>query len=223
MHIPRTFRVSLWRAYTGEFSLYDLIIDHEHFMRGLARYALRFQTTWYTSDVDDLYQEACMWLVRAMWDWDEDKGRELAEYVIWNIGARLGNQIKSERAERRHPDSNYARKVDIWSSSWDDNTLCMEAMIAGRGPNPELVVAIREALQHASEEMTDLAQTLMCALIENDGNLAGAARDLLNVEEIVKRFGPDERHLKYVLRRRVMPEIFDNLSPTHIMPENSGV
>jgi hypothetical protein len=213
--------VSLWRAYTGETTVDDLIRDQEHFLRGLARYALRFQTAWYTSDEDDLFQEACLWLVRALWDWDEDKGKELAEYVVWNIGARLGNQIKSERAERRHPDANHSRKIDIWGFARPDGTqsLTMEAMLAGRGPNPELAVAIREALTRANEEMTDLARTLMVALIENDGNLAGAARDLLQLKEIVNRFGPDERHLKYVLRRRVMPEIFDNLSPTHIMPE----
>jgi len=174
------------------------------------------------SDEDDLFQEACIWLVRAMWDWDESKGKELSEYVIYNIGARLGNIIKSERATRRHPDQNRSRKVDIWSS-WRPDTnnhaLCIEAMIDGQGPNPELTVAIREALTRANEEMTELARTLMVALIENDGNLAGAARDLLKIEEIIRRFGPDERHLKYILRRQVMPEIFDNLSPTHIMPE----
>jgi hypothetical protein len=215
--------VSLWRAYTGETSLDKLIGDQEHFLRGLARYALRFQTAWYTSDEDDLFQEACIWLNTSMWDWDRDKGRELAEYVVWNIGARLGNKIKSERADRRHPDANHSRKVDIWSPCWDDNTLCMEAMIAGRGPNPEMVVAVREALDRADKELTDLARSLMLALVMNDGNLAGAARDLLESEEIIKRFGPDERHLRYELRRRVMPEIFNFLSPMHIMPENSVV
>jgi len=163
--------------------------------------------------------------VQAMWDWEDDRGKELAEYVVWNIGARLGNLIKSERAERRHPDPNHSRMVDIWGFARPDGTqsLTMEAMLAGRGPNPELVVAVREALMRANEEMTDLARALMVALIENDGNLAGAARDLLRHEEIIKRFGPDERHLKYVLRRRVVPEIFDNLSPTHIIPENGGI
>lgn len=160
-----------------------------------------------------------MWLVRAMWDWDEDKGKDLAEYVVYNIGARLGNIIKRERAERRHPDQNHSRKLDIWSPCWEDTNVCMEAMIEGNEPSPELVVAIREALDHANKELTALAHTLMIALVENDGNLAGAARDLLRQKEIIKRFGPDERHLKYTLTRRVMPEILDNLSPTHIMPE----
>jgi len=160
-----------------------------------------------------------MWMIRCMWDWEEDRGTNLAEYVVYNIGARLGTQVKTERAKRRHPDANRSRRVNIWDQSYDDNSLSMEAMIAGNGPNPELVVAIREALEIANENLTDLAKDLLFALANNNGNLTWATRDLLEKDHIRRRFGPNEDHLKYVLRRKVMPEVFHFLQPVHIMPE----
>lgn len=219
MHIPRTFKTCLWRAYTGEIDLDDLIKDQEHFLRALARYSLRYKTTWYMSDEDDLFQEACIWMIRSMWEWDESRGRSLEEYVIYNIGARLATQIKVERAKRRHPDANTSRKLNIWESSYDDNTLSMESMIAGNGPNPELIVILREAIEIANENLTDLAKDLLIALAENNGNLTWATRDLMERDHIRRRFGPDENHLKYVLRQKVMPEIFHFLNPMAIMPQ----
>jgi hypothetical protein len=94
----------------------------------------------------------------------------------------------------------------------------MESMIAGNGPNPELVVILREAIEMANENLTELAKDLLIALAENNGNLTWATRDLMERDHIRRRFGPDENHLRYILRQKVMPEIFQFLDPTAIMP-----
>lgn len=155
-----------------------------------------------------------------MWEWDEERGVELATYVVYNIGARLSTQIKTERAKRRHPDANKTRRVNIWEDAYDeDGGSPMESTIANNDESIDRTIAVREALKIANENLTDLAKDLLIALANNNGNLTWATRDLLERDHIRRRFGSDENHLKYVLRRKVMPEIFHFLQPMDIIPE----
>lgn len=212
--------MALWRAYTGETSLDRLIHDQEHFLRALARYAIRFKTCWFMSDEDDVFQEACIWLVDSMWNWEDDRNVDLADYVVYNIGVRLKMYVEAERAKKRHPNANRSRREGIWDeqNSEDGSNSLRESSIDSGIPDIETTIAIRQALKIANENLTDLAKELLIALANNNGNLAGATRDLLERDHIVKRFGSDEKHLKYLLRKKVLPEIFAFLQPIDIMP-----
>jgi DNA-directed RNA polymerase specialized sigma24 family protein len=221
MKIPKSFRTALDNAYVGEISLDNLIKSQEHFLRSLARYALRCKQ-WYMSDEDDLFQEACVWLIQSMWDWDDTRGVGLAEYVVYNIGARLKTQLEFEQAKRRSPKANDLQRVGLWDQvtyHGNDFNDTRESRIQGASPDPEIVAALREALELANREMTNLAKDLLLALANNNGNVTMATRDLLKQDHIKFRFGHDEIHLKYILQKKIMPEIFQFLTPAHIIPE----
>lgn len=220
MKIPKTFESDIQATYNGDLSIDELITRYQDFLRSLGKYALRYQTTWYISDEDDMFQEACIWLMRALWDWDESRGVSLSRYVVYNIGVRLGTQVEHERAKKRHPS---AVKLDLWGSRGKDADNFTWEETLHNSTDIETIVAIRRALVAASNELTDLAKMLLVALIDNGGNFAGASRDLYEKNEIRSRFGPDQEHLKYVLRRKVMPEIFNFLEPTHIIPSKQVV
>jgi hypothetical protein len=222
MKIPQSFANDLWRAYAGQIEIDELIKTHRRFLYGLARFSIRYKTPWYISDEDDMFQEACYWLLHSMWKWDPSQGKTLEHYVVYNIGARLDTQADKERAQKRHPKAGQRGRVEIWDSrSKNGDGHSWESTIS-YGSSPEVITAIRRALEKASQELTELAQILLVALVENEGNFAGATRDLLCQPEIRRRFGPDEDHLKYVLRRRVLPEIFTFLAPVHIIPSESS-
>jgi hypothetical protein len=219
MKVPASFKSDVRSAYKGDLELDDLIKRNEEFLRGLARFSLRWKSAWYVSDEDDMYQEACYWLIRAMWDWDKTKGVTLERYVVYNIGVRLGTQIEFERAKKRHP---RGVKIDIWDTRGKDVGHTWEETIPSHD-DIETVVAIRRALDEADKHLTKIAKELLHALIKNDGHFKGAIRELLSVPSVRQKYGPDEEHLKYVLRRQVMPEIFHFLSPVHIIPESRAV
>lgn len=219
MRIPSSFKTDVADAYAGKLSLDELIRRQESFLRGLARFALRHRTQWYLSDEDDMFQEACMWLVQCMWDWDEVRGTPLERYLAYNIGVRLGTQAKKECKKRRHPKNGF--KVDIWDTRGKNGDCFTWEESIPSADNTETAVAIRRAIARAEQELTQLAQLLLSALIENSGNFSGAVRDLLLNDDIRRRYGSDRDHLKYVLRRKVLPEIFSFLGPTHIIPANA--
>jgi hypothetical protein len=223
--VPAKFETDLTRAYEGNISIKEFIEIHEDLLRGLARHALRYKTQWYLSDEDDMYQEACYWLIRAMWDYDERRGRTLCDYVLYNIGARLNTQIRVERAVRRHPDPNTSRKVDIWEKCAHSNAdhginVTVESTLPSPCCDPETRLAIKRAFDTADEKLTTLARELLVVLIEENGNLAASARRLVRRKHIRKRFGSDPKHLEYMLNKRVLQEIFQHFQITAIIPVN---
>jgi len=216
LKVPKSFDQDLHKVHEGDITVADFLETHHLVLRRLAKHALRYRTEWYISDEDDMYQEACYWLVRALWDWDEDRGTELGEYVLYNIGARLNTTIRVERAGRRHPDRNTSRKVPIWDIH--DEGLTVEETLPNPSADPELRLAIKQAFDKANAELTGLARELVVVLIEENGNLAAAARRLVRRKHIRRRFGSDPNYLKYKLNKLVGKEISDFFEPTAIIP-----
>ena len=128
MYISKRFRADLISAYEGTIEIETLIKQHEGFLRGLVKYSLRYKTDWFVNDEDDFYQEACYWLIQSMWDWDATKTPDIARYVVYNIGCRLGNIVKTERSSSRHPDPNKSRKIDIWGSPYKDSDSTLQLL-----------------------------------------------------------------------------------------------
>lgn len=217
MIISNTFRKAIERAYEGEIDLDELITTQREVLMRMVNYALRYKTQWMVSDAEDLFQEACAELIKRMWKWDETRGRDLADYCTYNIGSQLATIVKSEKAKKRHPNANRSRKIDIWEPLTDDSATPFESCLPGV-ENIEVTCAIRQAIETANVELTDLAKDLLMALANNSGNFAESIRDLSSQDHIRRRFGPDETHTCYVMRKKVLPEIIDYLHPSRIMP-----
>jgi len=217
MKISTTFRKAVEKAYEGEIDLDELITEHRHVLLRMVNYALRYRTTWMVSDVDDLFQEACTELIKRMWLWDEKRGTRLADYCAYHIGVHLATIVKAEKAKKRHPNPNTSRKIDIWEPTDENGGATFESWLPNHD-NIEVSYAIREAIELANAELTDLAKDLLMALANNAGNFAESVRDLSSMDHIRKRFGPDETHVRYVMRKKVLPEIVDYLHPSRIMP-----
>jgi hypothetical protein len=160
------------------------------------------------SDEDDMFQEACYWLLDSIWEWDSSRNTPLSVFVVYNIGARLAGIVKNEKNIKRHPEPNGSWRVDLWGpvNKDDSEGNTIESCIPSTA-DIELAVAIRQAIIFADDHMSTLAQELTCALIETDGNFADAVRMMAPRKHIKKRFGTEESHLKYALRFKVLPEI----------------
>jgi len=217
MIISTTFRKAVEKAYEGEIDLDELIIGQRDVLMRMVNYALRYRTHWMMSDAEDLFQETCAELIKRMWKWDETRGRNLADYCTYHIGVRLATVVKAEKAKKRHPNPNKSRKIDIWEPVDEGSNTVYENWIPGH-ENIEVSYAIREAIETANNELTELAKDLLVALANNSGNFAESVRDLSSQDHIRRRFGPDETHVRYVMRKKVLPEIVDYLHPTRIMP-----
>lgn len=210
VNIPKSFATDLDKTYHGQLSIDRLIVKHEQFLRGLAKHALRYRTQFMISDEDDLFQEACFWLLNSIWEYDEERSASLVRYVIYNIGVRLATLVKYEKNIKRHPEPNTSRSVDLWGTK-DDSQTTVESTIPG-STSVELEVAIRECIEHAEIKLSRVACQLTRALIECNGNLTGACQLLLQQDDIVKQYGTDLSHLKYRMRYKVLPEIMESFS-----------
>lgn len=226
MRVSATFERDLERTYNGVITLSQFITAHKGVLRAIAKHALRYKTQWFLSDEDDMFQEACYWLVRAMWDFDDTRGRTLCDYVLYNIGVRLNTHIRAERTARKHPDKNTSFKIDIWGplNKSDENEfkVLVENVLPSPCADPETTLAIKQAFANAEKKLTKIAKELLIALIEENGNMAATSRRLLRRKHIRKRFGNDPKHLEYILKRRVMPEISSNFDLMAIIPTGTN-
>lgn len=218
MIISTAFRKAVNQTYEGEINFDELVITQRHEIMRLVNYALRYRTHWMTSDEEDLFQEACAELIQRMFKWDEKRGIDLTYYCVYHIGVRLATIVKSEKAKKRHPNPNTTRKIDIWEPVDIEKSNALFESTVPSHENIEVTCAIREAIENANEELTDLAKDLLMALANNSGNFAESIRDLSSLDHIRQRFGVDKTHMCYVMRKKVLPEIVDYLHPSRIMP-----
>ena len=217
MNIPKTFKNDLSQVYDGIITIDQFIRTHEYSLRGLARYALRYRTQFMCSDEDDLFQEACIILVNAIWQYDDESHIALAEYVIYNIGARLKNLVRNEKSAKRHPDPNTSRKQDIWSNDNDEwNGSTLESRLPSHH-DLELELSIRESFHQAEKHLSETAQELMFALAETNGNFAESVRTLASSPTVRKKYGSEIGSLKYALQFKVLPEISEFLNLNDII------
>jgi len=211
MNVPAGFARDLELVYVGEKTIDALIKDHEKYIRGLARHALRYKTQWMASiDEDDLFQEACYWLVDSLWRWDEDRGTTLERYVVYNIGTRIQMFILAEKAKKRHPDKTTTR-IDVWVSAKEtrenlESRMSDLATFSAFESNKH-IVHIHEIVRAARKTLSVEASKLIAAILQsNEGSFSDAVDRLLADEEFVKLHGKNKDHVSYILKKAV-PEV----------------
>lgn len=207
MKIDEGFRKALDRAYHSRAQLTKLFTEQRSTIERLVRWSLRGNHWGVISDEDDLYQEACIWIVDSLWRWDETRGTPLAEYVVYNVGARLRNQIQKELASKRRPKKptisiyeNRGRDKDGLSTS-----ITIEETLPSRESSAEERLALEEVLKCVDEQMTFMEKRLLDFLIEEEGNFKEAAIKLQHVVRGANAM--TEGAFRMHLRRNVVPKI----------------
>lgn len=210
----KSFDNDLWKTYTGQMTINALIQKHEIYIRNISKYALRYNDN-YLNDEDDVFQEACIWLVDSMWSWDCEKNTTLSEYVIYNIGARLKNKIQYERSEKRFCKTKY--KISLNERINNDCYNICDLIQSNHNYNPEIDTSIRMAIDKASKELDALSQEILVELINNNGELTSTSREIIKKDHINKKFKLKENSLRRTIKKKIMPKIKKYLSPDHII------
>lgn len=206
MFIPPSFARDLDLVYSGSKTIDNLIGDHNKYIRGLARHALRYKTQWMASlDEDDIYQEACYWLVDSIWRWDESKNVTLSRYVVYNIGARIQMYVLSKKVKARHPEAG-AKQICIDDKSNGDRSY----MVSHTRMSPselEQSCDCHKMVDLAKKQLSVEASKLIAAILAGtSGRFSEAVDQLLNDVEIVHLHGKNRDHICYILRK-TLPEV----------------
>lgn len=222
MQIPNDFREALDRAYTNAGELNKIFVEHEAFIKRLVRHALRYNHWAVISDADDLFQEACIWLVNSLWEWDEAKNVPLAEYIVYNIGVRLRNQIAKEQRQKRHPADPPISMQGERRNRTDDKNVPgnMEDKLQGDTPDPESLLIIRRAYQRIERELPLMARELLESLMLEGGNLSAASRRVLYGGRVRRVEGMSEDAFRQALRRNILDQLRTVLTEEHIISVN---
>lgn len=205
MQIPNEFRKDLELSYRNAGNLNILFRRHKPFLMRLVHHALRYHHWAVISDEDDLYQEACIWLVDSLWEWDEEKSTPLAEYVVYNVGVRLRNQIAKEQRQKRRPEAppislQYATSKD-GTSSWIDER------VDGRTPDPETLLVLRRAYNRIERELGLLARELLESLVVEGGNFSAASERILRGGRVRRVKGMSADAFRQALRRNILHQL----------------
>ena len=236
MQIPNNFREALDRAYTNAGELNNLFVEHKSFLMRLVRHAARYRHWAVLSDEDDLFQEACIWLVNSLWEWDETKDVPLAEYVAYNVGARLRNQMAYEQRKKRHPDSppislsahgmsnNPIRvgKNEIDRSFSDKKSMYLEGKIRAETPDPEALLIIRRAYDKIERELPLLARELLESLMLESGNISAASRRVLYSGRVRRVEGMSDDAFRQSLQRNILSQLRTILISENIISSNDS-
>jgi DNA-directed RNA polymerase specialized sigma24 family protein len=220
MKIPSEFRKALERSYQNAGELNKLFVNHKPFIMRLVKHALRYNHWAVISDEDDLFQEACIWLVNSLWEWDEDKGSPLVEYVVYNIGVRLRNQIAKEQRQKRHPEVPPRSIHDQYRNpnSLGDSTRNISETIDGDVPDPESLLVIQRAYSRIERELPLLARELLESLILESGNLSAASRRVLDRGRVRRVEGMSADAFRQALRRNILSQLRTVLAEENIIP-----
>lgn len=207
MKIDDGFRKALDRAYHSRAHLNKLFTEQRSTIERLVRWSLRGNHWGVISDEDDLYQEACIWIVDCLWRWDETRGTPLAEYVVYNVGARLRNAIQKELATKRRPKK---PSISIHEGRHKDKnglaaSISIEETLPSNEPSAEERLAYEEVMQCLDKQMSFIEKRLLDFLIEEDGNFKEAA---IKLQQVVRGANSmSEGAFRMHLRRNVVPKI----------------
>ena len=217
MQIPKSFEDALFRAYNDRSELLKLFTEQRSFIEKLARWSLRGNHWGIISDQDDLYQEACIWIIDSLWRWDDKVGTPLGRYVVYNVGARLRNVVAKETTSKRRPKKpSISLNKKVYEDSSDSMTI--QDCIPSNEPSSEERVAFEEALRCVDKELPFLAKMLLNYLIEEEGNFSAAAARL---KTKIKGIGNvSDSAFRMTLRRNVIPEIHSVLVEKNLLPES---
>jgi len=181
MNIPKTFEAALESAYINKSQLDKLFVEQKPFIMRLVNHALRYKPWDVLSDENDLFQEACIWILHFMWEWDDTRETSLARFVTYNVGVRLQNQIDKERAQKRNPRKPPIQIIndDIGPRTLRQNTnIIQENEINGEVPTPEDLFAIKHACEMVDRTLPLVAREFLECLMLEEGNFFGATRRL---------------------------------------------
>jgi len=223
MKIPRRFSEALNRAYHSKAELDKLFIEQYPFLMRLVSYALRYKHWAVLSDRDDLYQEACIWLVNSMWEWDETRGVKLDEYVVYNIGARLRNIIVAETRPKRRPLQKPSRiEIDYHTRRTPSRSyeICYASQLEGNVATPEELLIAKSVCMEVNKKLPMLAKDLLENLILTDGNFSKACRQVLDSGRVRTGKFITKDAFRQALRRGMLPKIKTVFSEMKIIPEN---
>jgi DNA-directed RNA polymerase specialized sigma24 family protein len=216
MKIPNEFRQAIERAYTNAGALNQLFIEHKSFLTRLVHHALRYNHWAVISDEDDLFQEACIWLVNSLWEWDEGKKTDLTEYVVYNIGVRLQNQIIKEQRQKRRPKEPTISIYQSHANKNDNYALPLCERIDGGLPTPEDILIIKRAYQRIEDELPLMARELLESLLLESGNISAASRRVLNGRRIRRVNGVTEDAFRQSIRRDILKQLVTVFEEEHI-------
>lgn len=204
LKIDDGFRKALDRAYHSRAHLNKLFTEQRSTIERLVRWSLRGNHWGVISDEDDLYQEACIWIVDCLWRWDETRGTPLAEYVVYNVGARLRNALQKELASKRRPKKpNVSLNKKKYND--EDNDMTVQDTVASNDPSAEERLAYEEVMKCIDTQMTFVEKRLLDFLIEEDGNFKEAA---IKLQRVVRGANTmSEGAFRMHLRRNVVPKI----------------
>jgi hypothetical protein len=217
VQVPNSFIEALDGAYKSKSKLDKLFVEQKPFIMRMVKHALRYNPWQLISDENDLYQEACIWLLHFMWEWDEEKGKTLSEYVTYNIGIRLKNQVDKEMAGKR---SSKAPPLSIVNSDIQENEFCdntiRETFLESNTTDAETLLSISQVYNKVNNELPFLAGELLeCLLLEN-GNVVRAGR-MLREQGRIRGVTKSEDTFRQWLKRKYFPMLRSVLKEAHII------
>lgn len=218
MKIPSDFAQALRDVYRGRISFDNFFRTQQPVILRITRHAMRYHPR-ILSEEDDLYQEACYWLMQILWDYDETRGTTLERYVVYNLGVRLKMHIEKEMAEKRTtkvpPLS--IDNIDTDTETWDA-TAIPEERLRCDAPDAEEICNVREFYNAAERDLPLMGLEFLESLLTESGNRAAAARRVRTNLRVRGRRMMGDDAFRLSLVRNFLPEIRSILTRTHIIP-----
>lgn len=237
MYVPKGFEedLALARVFNTNKQFAKLIRKHEKYLRGICKYALRFNLPGVLSDEDDLFQELCIRLVHytRRWNPDYENGATLLRYVLYNIGADITKIPITETRKTKCPET---PPIQLATSSLNQEsytTSCYEvhgysSQIKSNATNhtiaiyethyiqnrdTERAVSIKRAVEKLKDEKPLIYNVLLNALLEQ-GTILDATKELRKRvrESEETRSLDDRKYARKVVRDELLPELQEMLS-----------
>ena len=217
--IPKAFAHDLHAARLSDTNWnFDVLIrDHAAFIRRIVRYAMRCNNWGMISDEDDLFQEACIRIVRYVRQWNPTKYPDvtLERYVMYNVGADL-SKIPRRETNKKHraeqPMFNLQRIEHGGGNDSNSHKYTLESRISTFGAyssqyivnrDEERAMAIHRAVLRLRERPM-IYRLLLEALVE-EGTTLDATRRLVSEKKI--RSALPVRGLAEKLHAETLPEL----------------
>jgi len=219
MNIPNDFKAALASAYQSKSSLDKLFVEQKPFIMRLVRHALRYKPWQAISDENDIFQEACIWILHYMWEWDDERGVTLEHYIVYNVGVRLRNQIEKELRHKRNPTfpPNTIIFDDIDSGNPGSLIETKECKLDSGIPDPEQLLAIRRSYDHINDKLPLLARELLDCLLLEGGNFSAASRRLRRRGRVRMNREMSDDAFRQWLRSNFFDQLRTALEETHII------
>lgn len=222
MNIPKTFveDIHLVRK-NNRIYMPRMIKRNKTFIQGLANHSLRYRHPNVIWDKDDMFQEACYWLIFSVQEWNEEKGTTLEKYVVYNIGVRLSNLIKKELAKKRFH-YKYSIEIPRYSNDIENSLGHIGAKLNNKENeidninNIEEILNVKKIFDVLSKELTSIQIKFLGCLIESEGNVREACKIYLSKYKINKKDITQEQLRQFAIKN-ILPNIRTKFSSVDII------